>query len=146
MVSDEVGGFVRDSEDQARLFLETHREGYFTNDHLLRQVARTVDIFERVHPQATALFLFDNAPSHCKVADDALNADRMNIGPGGKQPTMRDTVWGGAVQRLVDDEAIPKGMRAVLEERGVDTTGMIAKDMRDLLKTLMDKRLTRSLH
>ena len=75
---DEVGGFVRDSEDQARLFLETHREGYFTNDHLLRQVARTVDIFERVHQAATALFLFYNAPSHRKVADDALNADRMS--------------------------------------------------------------------
>ena len=91
---DEVGGYVRDSEDQARLLLETHREGYFTNDHLLQQVARTVDIIERVHPQATALFLFDNAPSHRKVADDVLNADRINVGPGGKQPKMRDTVWG----------------------------------------------------
>ena len=39
---------------------------------------------------------------------------------------------------MVDDEGIPKGMRAVLEERGVDTTGMIAKDMRDLLKTFPD--------
>ena len=51
---------------------------------------------------------------------------------------MRDTVWGGAVQKLVDDEGIPKGMRTVLEERGVDTTGMRAKDMRDLLKTFPD--------
>ena len=50
---------------------------------------------------------------------------------------------GGAVQKLVDDEGIPKGMRAVLEEKGVDTTGvdttgMRAKDMRDLLKTFPD--------
>ena len=29
------------------------------------------------------------------MADDALNADRMNVKPGGAQPKMRDTVWGG---------------------------------------------------
>ena len=68
----------------------------------------------------------------------------MNVGPGGKQPKMRDTVWGGAVQRLVDDDGVPKGMRIVLQERGVDTTKMKAKDMRDLLRhflTLMDKKI-----
>ena len=118
--------------------METHREGYFTNKHLLQQVAKTIDIFERVHPDATGIFLFDNAPSHRKVADDALNADRMNVGPGGKQPKMRDTVWGGQIQKLVDDEGIPKGMKIVLQERGVDTTGMNCKDMRELLKTFPD--------
>ena len=61
---DEVSGYVRDEQGQARLLLETSREGYFTNDLLLEQVARTIDVFERVHPYATALFLFDNAPSH----------------------------------------------------------------------------------
>ena len=85
-----------------------------------------------------AFFIFDNAPSHRKMADDALNVDKMNVGPGGKQPKMRDTVWGGAVQRLVDDDGVPKGMRIVLQERGVDTTKMKAKDMRDLLKTFPD--------
>ena len=74
-------------------------------------------------------FLFDDAPSHRKVADDALNADKMNVGPRGKQPKMRDTVWGGKVQKMVDDEDVPKDMRTVLQERGVDTTGMKAKDM-----------------
>ena len=71
---DEMTGYVRDNQGQARLLLETHREGYFTNHHL-EQVARTTDILERVHPHAAALFVFDNAPSHHKVADDALNAD-----------------------------------------------------------------------
>ena len=135
---DEVAGYVKDDQDQARLLLETHREGYFTNDHLLEQVARTIDIFERVHPHTTALFLFDNAPSHQKVADDALNADKMNVGPGGKQPVMRDTIWGGKVQRMVDEHGIPKGMKTILEERGVNTLGMRAKEMRTLLKTFPD--------
>ena len=56
-----------------------NRDGYFTNGHLLRQVDKTIIIFERIHPQAKALFLFDNAPSHRKVPD---NGDRMNAGPG----------------------------------------------------------------
>ena len=34
----------------------------------------------------------DNAPSHRKYADDIPNGDRINAGPGGKQPKMRDTV------------------------------------------------------
>ena len=121
---DEVSGFIRDDQGEARLLLETHREGYFTNNLLLQQVARTVDIFERVHPNAVAVFLFDNAPSHRKVAEDALNADRMNVGPGGKQPIMHNTVWGGEVQRLVDDGGVPKGMKIVLQERAVNTMGM----------------------
>lgn len=72
------------------------------------------------------------------MAEDALNADRMIVGPGGKQPKMRDTVWGGDIQKLVDENGTPKGMRVVLQERGADTVGMKAKDMRDLLKTFPD--------
>ena len=135
---DEVSGYIRDSQDQARLLLETHREGYFTNDLLIAQVDRTIDIFERIHPEATALFLFDNAPSHRKMPDDALNADKMNVGPGGKQPKMRATIWGGAVQQMVDESGTPKGMKKVLEERGVDTSKMRCREMRELLKTYPD--------
>ena len=135
---DEVGGFVRDGEDQARVLLETQWDGYFTNDLLLQQVTRTADIFERVHPDARGLFLFDNAPSHRKMADDTLNADRMNVGPGGKQPKMRDTVWQGAVQKMVDASGTPKGMKLILEERGVNTVGLRAKEMREMLKTHED--------
>ena len=78
------------------------------------------------------------SPSHCKMADDALNADKMNVGPEGKQPVMKDTVWGGQIQRMVDENGIPKGMKAVLHERGVNTVGLKAKEMRDLLKSFPD--------
>ena len=135
---DEVSGYVRDGEDQARLLLETHREGYFTNYHLIAQVDRTIDIFERIHPDATALFLFDNAPSHRKVADDTLNADKINVGPGGKQPKMHDTLWSGVIQRMVDEAGTPKGMKKVLAESGVDTSKMRCREMRELLKTYPD--------
>ena len=127
---DEVGGFVRDGEESARLLLETSMDGYFNNGLLLKQVEKTLDVFERIHPDCHGIFLFDNAPSHRKVADDALNADRMNVGPGGKQPKMRGTVWEGHVQKMVDMNGIPKGMKAILEERGVDTAWMKGTDMR----------------
>ena len=40
--------------------------------------------------------------------EDALNASRMNVRPGGKQPCMRDTVWAGQVQKMVDGKGVPK--------------------------------------
>ena len=62
--ADEINGFVRDEVQEARLLLETQKEGYFNYDYLLEQVECTINIIERVHPQAKGLFLFDNAPSH----------------------------------------------------------------------------------
>ena len=35
------------------------------------------NIFEKIHPEATAIFLFDNVPSHRKVPDNALNSDKQ---------------------------------------------------------------------
>ena len=64
---DEVSGFVRDGSNMARLLLETNKDGYFTNDHLLDQVKKTIDIFEDIHPSCKGIFMFDNAPSHKKV-------------------------------------------------------------------------------
>ena len=135
---DEVGGFLGDDIESARVSLEISKEGYFNNDHLLKQVEKTINIFERVYPHAKGIFLFDNAPSHCKVADDVPNADKMNAGPGGKQPVMRDTIWEGQVQKLVDDEGVPKGMKAILKERNIDITGMKVHELRENLKKFPD--------
>ena len=82
MVSDfvnDVSGFVWDGSNMAHLLLETNEDAYFTNDHLLDQVKKTIDIFEDTHPSCRGIFLFDNAPSHKKVADDSLNVDKMNV-------------------------------------------------------------------
>ena len=50
-----------------------NRDGYFDADDLLSQVDNAIDIFEeRTCGFATALFLFDNAPSHQKCASDAF--------------------------------------------------------------------------
>ena len=53
-------------------------DGYFGTVQLLAQVDRAIDIFERkTNGLAQGLFLFNNAPSHQKHADDAISATKM---------------------------------------------------------------------
>ena len=64
----------------------------------------------------------------------------MNAGSAGKQPQMRDIINPliGMVQKMVDDNGIPKGMRQVLCERGINIiniTNMTAPDMRKATMT-----------
>ena len=51
----------------------------------LDEVNKAIEIFDKKYPHARAIFMFDNAPSHCKYPADGLNVDRINVGPGGKQ-------------------------------------------------------------
>jgi hypothetical protein len=55
-----------------------NRDGWFMADHLLAQVDCVIDIFEGLtNGYAQGLFLFNNAPSHQKHADDALSTHLM---------------------------------------------------------------------
>ena len=45
---------------------------------------------------------------------------------------MKDTVWNGSMQRMVTESGLQKGMKTVLEERGVSTRGLNAEKLRDL--------------
>lgn len=83
---DEVDGYLKFQEEEARLYLEHQSKGYFTNDLFVEQMGRAVDnIFEKKYPGVIGLFIFDNAPSHCKKPDDCFNPDKMNVSDGGKQ-------------------------------------------------------------
>ena len=46
---------------------------------------------------------------------------------------MKDTVWDGCVQWMITDEGVQKGMKTVLEERGVDIHGLNAEKMREMI-------------
>ena len=130
MISDFVD--VEAENETARLSLETRKDGYFNNELFMKQVEKAISIFEAKYPNAKGLFIFDNAPLHKKVSDDVLNADKMNVNPGRKQPIMKDTIWNGTTQKMTLPDGTPKGMKLVLDERGVDTKGMKAIDMRNL--------------
>lgn len=62
------------------LFLKAGKNcnGYFSTNDLIQQVDKAIDICkDKTQGFATGLFLFDNAPSHQKCADDALSARKM---------------------------------------------------------------------
>lgn len=148
MVSDfisEVDGYLRHGDQEAREYLEHQTQGYWTNDLVIKQALKAIDIFEAKYPNAVALFIYDNAPSHTKKPDDALNADRMNVNPGGKQPKMRSTMFNGEVQQMTLADGRPKGMRLVLEERGVNLDGKKAKNMVEILKTYDDFKTSKAI-
>ena len=113
---DEVNGYLRFGNEEARLYLEHQSEGYFTNQLFLDQVSKALDIFERKYPGTIGLFILNNAPSHCKKSDNILNPDKMNISDGEKQPIMRDTTWNGQPQKITLEDGTQKGMKRVLEE------------------------------
>ena len=68
------------------------------------------------------------------MAADALDVSKMNMNPGGKQSKMRDTVWAGKPQKLCFNLGVPKGMKQVLKERGINTDSLNAEKMREILK------------
>ena len=73
--------------------------------------------------------MFDQSSCHKAMADDRLDASRMNVNPGGKQPLMRDTVWAGRPQSMVFALGVAKGMRKVLKERGINTSSLNGDQM-----------------
>ena len=68
------------SYSEARIFFKPgkNRDGWFSAMELLAQVDPAIDIFEDLTKGwAQGLFLFNNAPSHQKRADNVLSARRM---------------------------------------------------------------------
>ena len=84
------------------------------------------------------VWIIDHSSCHGAYAEDVLNAYKMNMKPGGKQPAMRNTVWRGKQYSMVFNLGVPKGLLQVLKERGVDTRGMKVEDMRKELASHED--------
>lgn len=83
--------------------------------------------------------IFDQSSGHNCFPDDALVAKRMNVHPGGKQPKMHPgRLPNGAPQMMVNQYGVPKGLKQVLEERGVDTKGKVKEELIAILETFDD--------
>ena len=116
---------------QACLLLE-NREGYFIGEKFMAQVVDAVKIAEvkyRKSDNWNYVWIFKQSSCHKAMADDALNASKMNVKPGGMQPKMRTTMWAGKEQKMCYNNGTPKGMKAVLEERGINTQTLIGSQM-----------------
>lgn len=111
----------------------TNRDGWWTSKDVVKQVKeRAIPIFERTHPGKVALFMFDNSCNHNAFAEDALIVSRMNIKDGGKQPLLRNGKMPDGSPHVmtftdVDGTIKPKGIRRVLEERGLWIPGLKRK-------------------
>jgi hypothetical protein len=55
---------------------------------LMEQLRDAVDIFEYIHPDAVGIWAFDCSSAYKGLASDALNVNKMNINPRGKQTLM----------------------------------------------------------
>ena len=119
---------------EARVLLEygENCEGYWNSAKFLKQIADAVEIAEFKYPRTEGYrlyWIFDHSSCHAAYPQDALNASHMNAKPGGAQPVMHDTYYNGKLQRMVLPDGTPKGLRLVLEERGVNVKGMKLEDM-----------------
>jgi hypothetical protein len=110
-----------------------NKEGFWDNDRFVEQMCTAVLIFEELYPGAEAVFMLDWSGGHTKKPEDGLNAHAMNVKAGGKQPHIRDTVWNGKVQAIGQ-----RGLRAILQERGLLTTDMKQDEMVRVLSECSD--------
>ena len=117
------------------------KEGYWTSDKFVRQMRKAIKIAEFKYPKKDGwkhVWIFDHSSCHAAMADNSLDVSKMNVGSGGKQRVMRDGHWGGEVQKMNYPNGVPKGLRVVLEFRGVNTKGMNADKMREILRSHPD--------
>jgi hypothetical protein len=109
-----------------------NHDGWFSADDLGQQVATAIDIFEnKTNGTVTGLFMFDNAPSHQKRAEDALSAQKLPKAPKEwthhkNGPKLRSAVLAdGSPQALYYPENHPtmpgwfKDMEGIIRERGL---------------------------
>jgi len=73
---------------------DLHPSGYWTGNDVYLQLDHVISIFEIRHPGKKGVFLFDNSTGHGKMAADALLAEGLIKGPGGKVVSkLRETTW-----------------------------------------------------
>ena len=123
-------------------------DGWWTAEHLSMQFkAKAIPMFNYLHPDCVAVFLFDNSTNHGAFANDALNVNKMNLGIGGKQAKLRAGWFLQDDVRIVHEmvfpsthtqAGIPKGIKQVLLERNLWVPGMKLQDARALLAQQQD--------
>jgi hypothetical protein len=113
--------------------------GYYDWKKFEEDAIAAIEMARACYPRKKIVMLYDHSSVHRCMADDALNAKKMNLSPGGMQPLMRSTVYCGVPQEMVfpiDHSTHPgqaKGLRAVLEERGVNTSQMKKETLVEIL-------------
>ncbi|KAF9506282.1 hypothetical protein BS47DRAFT_1305487 [Hydnum rufescens UP504] len=143
-------GWLQGDDSDARVTLKPGKNcnGYFSNEEVLQQATRAMDVLCQKYPNERHVFVFDNARTHAKRTEDTLSAFHMPHNPkhwgitvpthdptgktlhlpNGKPHTeikrMADMTFNGQQQTLyfLDDHLMHpgkfKGMAQILKERG----------------------------
>lgn len=133
---------------QARVFLEfgESKEGYWTSERFVQQIRMAVKTAEVKYPTDEGwkhVWIFDHSNCHRKAADDSLDVSKMSVKLGGKRTHVYHP--DGKPQTMNFATAVPKGLRVVLEERGVNTHGMNVDQMKEILGSRPDFKNEKSL-
>jgi hypothetical protein len=135
-----------DGTKRAVAFLEYGQGEWWNSQKMVAHLEEVIKLAEEVFPWAQFVFRFDHSSNHTAMAEDALNAKRMNKNPGGKQPKMRRSKYVRGdqehIQFMVDNKGKPKGLQKVLEERGlIENNSKLSKeDMVKLMEAQPDFR------
>ena len=71
--------------------LNISRDGYYDASRFLTDTEKACDIMDaNYNGEYKLAILMDHSPIHEAMAEDELNAKKMNVRPGGKQPIMKD--------------------------------------------------------
>jgi len=116
-------------------------DGYWTNADLVKQTKeKALPLFQVLHPNCDALFMFDNSANHHAFPPDALVASRLNLKDGGVnlKAIMRDGWFmdeeGNRItQIMANSDGQQKGLKSILLERKLWRQGMKKDDAVDLL-------------
>ena len=136
-------GVLQHNGEHAQIVIHPGKnyDGRWDSDKIILQMEEKVfQIFEAEFPGCVGVFVFDHSSGHEAYAKDALRVSKMRVHPGGKVDVLRDGWFkdtdGNKVAQLMSipmddpDEAIrgkPKGMKRVLEERGLWKHGLVGK-------------------
>lgn len=108
-----------------------NRDGYWKNSDLVKQVEECIPLFEAFHNpnEYQLLFAFDNSQNHHAKPPDALLVNKLKLNdhaPSEKRPklfrptTFIDSATGEVKdQNILRDDGWVKGMRTILQERGL---------------------------
>ena len=127
-------------------------DGWWKSEDLLKQLEKDVlPAFEDLHPDCAGIFAFDNSMNHKKMPSDGLDVSHINLSDGGKnaRSIIRDgwfSLDNGVVsQPMLTSEGVQKGIRTILEERGLWVDSMRLDDARAVLSQQPDFQAQKSL-
>ena len=139
---------------KAGSILNIKTDGYYEHKQLNKDFEKCHEIV-KMKTGLNCAFITDNSPIHGFMAEDSLNASKMNKGSGGKQPKMRDTEYmkdGELVRQTMVFSSGPlegeaKGLKIVLTERYGDdfVEGKLLDELTEIMRNEPDFKIEKSL-